>query len=1015
MKNCFTSLCPAPGNFIKVFSFLFSLLFSVTLLAQVGLWQDANQIGQVAGRSATAQKMPGAYRTLDLNQSAMQDLLWQAPSVKSSASGITVQLPLPEGGFETYVVKQEQVFSETLESQYGSTTRSFSGHKAGDATALIRLTLSPIGFYAAIFKADGGTYYIEPIPNISTLKYMSYFRKDQPPSPMSCLTEEIESVGSKQGGGTKMMSPSALRQYRMVYVGTGEFGVQFGVVPPGSGGTPTIANVQAAIATSINVANGVYKRDVGVSFLNNTPNSLIFLNPATDPYDPSNSLAMLSINQVQVDNAVGTANYDIAHVVAFGNFGGVAAAATCNAAFKAQGYSSFDGSLTQLTIDYFCHESGHQLGANHTFSATSCGTSVPGNRYEPGEGNSILAYANVCAAGDRIQTFSDPFFSCPSINEMNTFISTQATCNTTPVTMGNPEDPTVSTCATVTIPKNTPFALVGSATDATDQATLLYGWEQFDSAPATTAGPPDCMSTTDPMFRFIPPTPTGNRRVFPSTALAGDNDEDWEKLPCAARTMNFRLLVRDNNTNWGRTAKGSTVVTVSNEGPFAVGAPNGGENISNTSTVTWAGASAGLCGNVDILLSTDGGATYPTALATNTPNDGSEMVTFPAGNSTNARIMVQCHTTDGMMLGSCTFFDVSNAVFSYNSTAPAACSITAIATANLSACNNNGTPNNAADDTFTADVSVTFSNPPASGNLVLSGDGSATVPVAGLASPHTFMGVSMSADGSAIDLTATFDMAMPACTFQNANAGTAPAACSMPAAPTISQTDSNGDGNPDIVDPCSCADPQNLPAPGPGVTHFHDFVTIVTGVPGETWRITNITSGQMLTMALAAIPVGTVIPETAPGVYHLDFWHPSGVGFNAEFNRDAMPLAMPLSTGGTCNAATCVAVAVPTMGEWGLIVLALLMMSFGTVFMMRREAALVGAASMSMPSSTGIPFERTIFMRILGFVMLGLALVFAFAMTVFGYEMTSADVPGSLIAGPILAYLVHLLAGFKKA
>jgi len=108
---------------------------------------------------------------------------------------------------------------------------------------------------------------------------------------------------------------------------------------------------------------------------------------------------------------------------------------------------------------------------------------------------------------------------------------------------------------------------------------------------------------------------------------------------------------------------------------------------------------------------------------------------------------------------------------------PPACAITSISTANLSGCNDNGTPTNPADDFFTADVTVSFNNPPATGNLNLTGDGAANVSVNGLASSHTFTGVQMSADGSPISLTATFS-ANTNCTLTNANAGSAPASCS---------------------------------------------------------------------------------------------------------------------------------------------------------------------------------------------------------------------------------------------
>ncbi len=117
------------------------------------------------------------------------------------------------------------------------------------------------------------------------------------------------------------------------------------------------------------------------------------------------------------------------------------------------------------------------------------------------------------------------------------------------------------------------------------------------------------------------------------------------------------------------------------------------------------------------------------------------------------------------------------------------CSITGISASNISACDGKNT-HNTGDDTFTADVTVTFTNPPSTGNLVLSGDGSASVAVGSLstATSHTFVGVTMPADGGAIGLTATFSADTP-CSFTNNNAGTAPAACS----PTCNDGIQNGD------------------------------------------------------------------------------------------------------------------------------------------------------------------------------------------------------------------------------
>ncbi|WP_299103091.1 hypothetical protein, partial [uncultured Winogradskyella sp.] len=102
---------------------------------------------------------------------------------------------------------------------------------------------------------------------------------------------------------------------------------------------------------------------------------------------------------------------------------------------------------------------------------------------------------------------------------------------------------------------------------------------------------------------------------------------------------------------------------------------------------------------------------------------------------------------------------------------------------NESTCNDNGTPLDTTDDTFTADITVYFNNPPATGNLVLSGDGSDSVPVSSLSAPsYTFVGVMLPANGNDISLTATYS-ADPARTLTVNDVVVAPYECSDDACP----------------------------------------------------------------------------------------------------------------------------------------------------------------------------------------------------------------------------------------
>ncbi|MDN3492543.1 DUF7507 domain-containing protein [Winogradskyella bathintestinalis] len=107
----------------------------------------------------------------------------------------------------------------------------------------------------------------------------------------------------------------------------------------------------------------------------------------------------------------------------------------------------------------------------------------------------------------------------------------------------------------------------------------------------------------------------------------------------------------------------------------------------------------------------------------------------------------------------------------------ACCNITGISALNIDQCNDNGTPAILTDDTFTADITVTFISAPASGTLNLSGDGTTSVSVTGLTSPYTFVDVVLPANGNSINLIATFS-GQAGCPFTNSNVFTAPSECS---------------------------------------------------------------------------------------------------------------------------------------------------------------------------------------------------------------------------------------------
>ena len=222
----------------------------------------------------------------------------------------------------------------------------------------------------------------------------------------------------------------------------------------------------------------------------------------------------------------------------------------CNASGKARGVTGSGAPIGDpFDIDYVAHEMGHQFGANHTFnnnnSGSCSGNANTGTSFEPGSGATIMAYAGICTATFNVQNNSDDYFHTISMQEMGAFITNGSTGGSCPViTPLTNTAPTVAPVSGVNIPQGTPFFLTASATDPNSGNVLTYCWEEMDAGISTTT--PTATQTSKANFRSFDPS-TSPTRYFPSlSTIATNGPYTWEMTPTVARTMNFRVTVRDN-------------------------------------------------------------------------------------------------------------------------------------------------------------------------------------------------------------------------------------------------------------------------------------------------------------------------------------------------------------------------------------------------------------------------------------------------------------------------------------
>ncbi|SEH39702.1 reprolysin-like metallopeptidase [Chryseobacterium culicis] len=595
---------------------------------------------------------PEKSMTYTLDVAGMKSYFNSVPELKDSDRkdhAPVIVLPMPDGTKAKFRIWKSSVMAPGLASQFPQIL-TFTGQGIDDKYATVKLDFTELGFHAQIKSVVAGDTYIDPYAKQDINNYIIYRKSDLiDKNPRSCLMKDEDDTVLGKKNVQKTTAPSVgtqIRVFRLAVACTGEYAV----AATGTA-TPTVAQTLSAIVTSVNRVNGVYEQEVAsrLILVDNEAN-VVFTNAATDPFNGNNNAnTLISESQTQIDLLIGNANYDIGHTFSTGGGGLAGLGVICNNSNKGRGITGSPNPVGDpYDIDYVAHEVGHQFGGPHTFNATTVncggGNRSAANAVEPGSGITIMAYAGICGTTNNLANNSIAIFHTKSYQSITTKVQS-TTCQVT--IPSNNFAPTVNAGGDYTIPKSTPFRLEGSASDI-DNNPLTYCWEQNDVGPA---GDWNVPTGNAAIFRSFMPV-TVPYRYFPKiTDVINNTVSKGEILPSYARTMEFRLTVRDNNAGCAGVANDDAIITVDgNSGPFTVTAPATAVNWAgnSTQTITWNVANTTAfpvnAATVNIYLSTDGGLTYPTLILASTPNDGSETVTIPNVTTTQARIMVAAET-----------------------------------------------------------------------------------------------------------------------------------------------------------------------------------------------------------------------------------------------------------------------------------------------------------------------------------------------------------------------------------
>ncbi len=589
--------------------------------------------------------MEGAYAHLALDVSAFR--------LQLRAKSRTIELPLPSGKFASFTTEESSVFGPVLAAKYPELT----SYRVEGPWGPGRVAISHKGVDALLPGPDG-TYAIQPgETDVDHLVFYSRsYSGEEVALPLSCGYNpddplnhtDLQAAGHAGAKGLTKSGGDAreLRRYDLAMTNTGEFAQAVG---------GTTKDVLAAFNTSLTVLNAIFEPEVGVNLrLLDLSEGLIYLDPTTDPFTDADKGTGLLGQVIEAFNLndIPASAYDLGHVFTKRcvDVGGVVSGLACSGS-KTRGVTCLQSNNVARTAErIMAHEIAHQFSVSHSWN--NCPPSMEqragSTAYEPGSGSTIMSYAGAC--GDQNIGGFDAYYHTASLEQFLDFTRTggAAGCATVIETDNVTPDVTLDYADGFYIPRNTPFRLTGTATDANDpQEQLTFNWEEYDLGPATKLYEAEGNA---PIFRSVVPTADGFTRYFPRVdRVANQIDAKDELLPDYERELTFRLTARDNNTQAGGVDWEAVTFNVADIGPFTVNDPlQDGDStwqVGDYREVTWDVAGTDgfpvFAETVNILLSGDGGLTFDRVLVANAANTGSAFVTVPDSLGDAMRIVVE--------------------------------------------------------------------------------------------------------------------------------------------------------------------------------------------------------------------------------------------------------------------------------------------------------------------------------------------------------------------------------------
>ena len=393
---------------------------SASSLASESLWTTPAVPAPAAQLSVRKNELPQNFRPVEADLAGFQYFL--TPHNRGEVYPLRVALPLPDGGFQYFLIEPSTLTPELFEDS-DPDFLLFKGVAEDDGSTRVQLEYSTSFGITARILDQGGRWFISPMGGSQVELGMSYYLRNtgtsngisntRTPSGRQCgVTGEVmaeareladgmkQTVGASRASGDK-------RQTYAIAVLTAESYEDLIVDSDYSSDWET--TVYQAVGITLARATGIYETELSITFTNSSTDQRALISADYSGNGPALGSITGAINSV-----IGESNYDVGHLFRAGSDAGVAYLQSVCSSTKGGGLTGMVNPVGDpFDVDYFSHELGHQFGGNHIHQRCNenWGTIV-----EPGSGSTIMGYAGICSPN--VQTNSDPYFHSVNFEEI---------------------------------------------------------------------------------------------------------------------------------------------------------------------------------------------------------------------------------------------------------------------------------------------------------------------------------------------------------------------------------------------------------------------------------------------------------------------------------------------------------------------------------------------------------------------------------------------------------------------